>query len=48
MKTTKSDGSFSVQPFEGDGLTPEFSSARWDAIRDEIYRDHDFHAPAHP
>jgi predicted transcriptional regulator len=30
---------FSVQPFEGDGLTPGFAAARWDQIRDEIYRD---------
>ncbi|MBL8360800.1 MAG: hypothetical protein JNN18_09930 [Rubrivivax sp.] len=30
---------FSVQPFQGDGLTPEFSATRWDQVRDEIYRD---------
>jgi hypothetical protein len=28
-----------VKPFLGDGLTPEFSGAGWDKIRDEIYRD---------
>ena len=30
---------FAFQPFEGDGLTPEFQSAGWERIRDEIYRD---------
>jgi len=30
---------FTLQPFEGDGLTPEFQSAGWERIRDEIYRD---------
>ena len=30
---------FAVQPFHGDGLTPEFAAAGWDRIRDEIYRD---------
>ena len=30
---------FALQPFEGDGLTPEFQSAGWERIRDEIYRD---------
>ncbi|MCZ8176668.1 MAG: hypothetical protein O9343_15900 [Burkholderiaceae bacterium] len=30
---------FVLQPFQGDGLTPEFASAGWDRIRDEIYRD---------
>lgn len=30
---------FSVQPFRGDGLTPEFAGAGWDKVRDEIYRD---------
>ena len=28
-----------VQPFQGDGLTPEFIGAPWDQVRDEIYRD---------
>lgn len=28
-----------ITPFEGDGLTAEFSGAGWDRIRDEIYRD---------
>jgi hypothetical protein len=30
---------FAVQPFQGDGLTPEFATAGWERIRDEIYRD---------
>lgn len=30
---------FKVQPFQGDGLTPEFAQAGWDRIRDEIHRD---------
>lgn len=30
---------FTLQPFEGDGLTQEFQSAGWERIRDEIYRD---------
>ena len=30
---------FAVRPFEGDGLTPEFQSAGWERIRQEIYRD---------
>jgi hypothetical protein len=30
---------FTVQPFVGDGLTPEFQSAGWERIREEIYRD---------
>ena len=30
---------FVVMPFAGDGLTPEFQSAGWERIRDEIYRD---------
>lgn len=30
---------FTVQPFEGDGLTPEFAAAGWERARDEIYRD---------
>jgi hypothetical protein len=30
---------FSVQPFQGDGLTPEFAAAGWENIRAEIYRD---------
>jgi len=28
-----------VQPFRGDGLTPEFQQAGWERLRDEIYRD---------
>lgn len=30
---------FRIQPFDGDGLTPEFESAGWARIRDEIHRD---------
>lgn len=30
---------FAVQPFKGNGLTPEFTAAGWEKIRDEIYRD---------
>jgi hypothetical protein len=30
---------FAVRPFRGDGLTPEFTGAGWDKVRDEIYRD---------
>ncbi len=30
---------FAVQPFQGDGLTPEFNGAPRDKVRDEIYRD---------
>jgi len=28
---------FSVQPFQGDGLTAEFADASWPQIRDEIH-----------
>jgi predicted transcriptional regulator len=30
---------FRMRTFEGEGLTPEFSGAGWERIRDEIYRD---------
>lgn len=30
---------FAVQPFHGDGLSPEFADAGWERIRDEIYLD---------
>lgn len=30
---------FKVEPFAGNGLTPEFEQAGWERIRDEIYRD---------
>ena len=30
---------FRLQPFEGEGLAPEFRTAGWERIRDEIYRD---------
>ena len=35
----KPAGRLKIRPFAGDGLTPEFQNAGWDAIRDEIYRD---------
>ena len=30
---------FSLKPFAGDGLNPEFEYASWELIRDEICRD---------
>ena len=30
---------FSLKPFAGDGLNPEFQSPGWERIRDEICRD---------
>lgn len=30
---------FSLKPFAGDGLNPEFQSGGWELIRDEICRD---------
>jgi hypothetical protein len=30
---------FILQPFLGDGLSPEFAGAGWETMRDEIYRD---------
>lgn len=38
-RSRKTSEPFVVKPFQGDGLTPEFESAHWDVIRDEIYRD---------
>jgi len=38
-RSRKRAAPFAVQPFQGDGLTPEFTAAGWDRIRDEIYRD---------
>lgn len=35
----KQTAPFAVQPFHGDGLSPEFADAGWERIRDEIYRD---------
>ena len=29
-----------LAPFAGDGLTPLFKNKSWEAIRNEIYRDH--------
>jgi hypothetical protein len=38
-RSRRRGASFAVQPFHGDGLTPEFADAGWEKIRDEIYRD---------
>ena len=38
-RTRKRASPFSVQPFQGDGLSPEFADAGWEKIRDEIHRD---------
>ena len=38
-RTRKPAPPFALQPFHGDGLSPEFVSAGWEAMRDEIYRD---------
>jgi hypothetical protein len=38
-RTRKSTAPFSVQPFQGDGLSAEFTGSGWERIRDEIYRD---------
>jgi predicted transcriptional regulator len=38
-RTRKRAAPFAVQPFQGDGLAPEFTAAGWDRIREEIYRD---------
>ncbi len=38
-RSRKRVAAFVVQPFQGDGLTPEFAGAGWDKVRDEIYRD---------
>ncbi|MBA2548699.1 MAG: DUF2191 domain-containing protein [Burkholderiaceae bacterium] len=35
----KSDVMPRIQPFKGDGLTPDFQDAGWAQIRDEIYSD---------
>jgi predicted transcriptional regulator len=37
-RTRKQAAPFAVQPFQGDGLMPEFAAAGWEGIRDEIYR----------
>lgn len=29
---------FRIQPFQGDGLMPEFQNTNWENLRDEIYR----------
>ncbi len=38
-RSRKRAAPFAVQPFQGDGLSPEFAAAGWDKVRDEIYRD---------
>jgi hypothetical protein len=38
-RTRKRAAQFSVQPFQGDGLSAEFDGAGWEKVRDEIYRD---------
>ncbi len=38
-RSRKRAAPFAVQPFEGDGLSPEFAGAGWEKTRDEIYRD---------
>ena len=38
-RSRKRSAPFSVKPFQGDGLAPEFAGAGWEKIRDEIYRD---------
>ncbi len=38
-RTQRAAKPFSVQAFDGDGLTPTFATAGWDTLRDEIYRD---------
>jgi hypothetical protein len=30
---------FRLKPFAGDGLAPQFQSAGWERLREEIYRD---------
>jgi hypothetical protein len=35
----KTAAPFAVQPFRGDGLSPEFADTGWEKLRDEIYRD---------
>ncbi len=39
VRKQPSKKAFRVVAFKGDGLTPEFASAGWDRLRDEIYRD---------
>jgi hypothetical protein len=38
-RSSKPVAAFAVQPFEGDGLNPDFATAGWEKIRDEIHRD---------
>ncbi|MFM7849123.1 MAG: hypothetical protein ACKO8N_11330 [Rubrivivax sp.] len=39
LERSKRRQPFELKPFAGDGLTPEFQSAGWERIRDEIYRE---------
>ena len=38
-RSRKRAAPFAVQPFQGDGLSPDFAGAGWEKIRDEIYHD---------
>ncbi len=38
-RSRKRAAPFSVQPFQGDGLSPEFDGAGWEKLRDAMYRD---------
>lgn len=38
-RTRRKAAPFVLQPYQGDGLSPEFVGAGWETIRDEIYRD---------
>ena len=38
-RSNKLAAPFALQPFEGDGLNPDFATAGWEKIRDQIYRD---------
>ena len=38
-RSRKHAAPFAVQPFQGDGLSPDFAGVGWEKIRDEIYRD---------
>jgi hypothetical protein len=38
-RSRKRSERFTLQPFRGDGLSPEFARGGWEKIRDELYRD---------
>ena len=38
-RSRKPAATFALQPFQGDGLSPDFAGAGWETLRDEIYRD---------